>query len=508
MIWLRSCSITISFLLTTHLVAAQLPKENASADMSPMATMQHQVEQLSAAVAQEESALESSQKQIRELRNQVSELQTKLAAANGGATSPPAQSEDQEEFAALHAEVDRIREQADLEQSEIAVHEQAKVETESKFPLKLTGFILMSTFANTSGVDVAQSPAIATGGNGATTFSLRQTVLGLDARGPHVFGATSAADVRLDFFGSAGQSSYANGGGFARLRTAHAEIDWDHTRTFVEMDRPIVNPNAPTSLTAIAQPALAWSGNLWNWIPQAGAEHSFDLAGASRLKMQGAIADIPDPANPNSGNQGSSLNALPGTSLGENSRWPGSEARIAYAHGDQNSGFEVGAGGYFSPHSEFDINFDAWAATLDFRIPLSSKFEASGSFYRGAALGGLGGGALKDYVYGEKGQTYFFRPLDDVGGWSQLKARVSERLEFNAAYGLDNLFANQVRTYLPLNPNSYQNLARNSTFFINAIFSPTASTLFSFEVRRIDSSPALGQHSIADVFGIAAGYRF
>jgi len=507
MIWHRSCSFAIPLLLVANLVAAQPPKENATAEMSPMATIQHQVERLSAAVAQEESALESSQKQIRELRSQVSELQTELAAANGAAIAAPEQ-KGQEEMAALHVEVDKIREQADLEQSEIAVHEQAKVETESKFPLKLTGLILMSAFANSSGVDVAQSPAIATGGNGATTFSLRQTVLGLDARGPHIFGATSAADLRIDFFAGAGQSSYASGGGFARLRTAHGEIDWDHTRAFVEMDRPIVNPNAPTSLTAVAQPALAWSGNLWNWIPQAGAEHSFDLAGASRLKMQAAIADIPDPAIPNSEALGSGLTALPGTSLAESSRWPGSEARISYARGEQNSGFEVGAGGYFSPHSESEIHFDAWAATLDYRIPLSSRFEASGSFYRGAALGGLGGGALKDYVYGEKGDNYFFRPLDDVGGWSQLKARAGERLQFNAAYGLDNLFADQVRTYLPLNPNSYQNLARNSTFFTNAIFSPTASTLFSFEIRRIDSSPALGQHSIANVFGVAAGYRF
>ena len=409
----------------------------------------------------------------------------------------------QDEIASLHTEVDKLREQSDLEQSEIAIHEQAKVETQSKFPLKLTGLILMNTFANTSGVDSAQSPALATGGNGATGFSLRQTVLGLDARGPRVFGASSAADVRIDFFGGAGQSGYANGGGFARLRTAHAEMEWNHTRAFVEMDRPIVNPNAPTSLTAIAQPALAWSGNLWNWVPQAGAEHSFPLPGESRFKVQAAIADIPDPASPSS-----SPSSLPGTSLAENSRWPGEEARFAYARGDESDDLEFGVGGYFSPHSQQGINFDAWAATIDLRIPLSPRLVASGSFYRGAGLGGLGGGALKDYVYRSQREYDSFLPLDDVGGWTQLKARASQRLEFNAAYGIDNLFAGQLRPYLPINPTSYQNLARNSTVYTNAIFSPTAYTLFSFEFRRIDSSPALGRHSIADVFGVAAGYRF
>jgi hypothetical protein len=505
--WPISRLFAISLLLAARLAAAQQHKETSSAETGPMAAMQHQVEQLSTAVALEESAIESSQKQIQQLRNQVSELQTELAS-RGAAPTTPDQNAGQEQMASLRAEVDKLREQADLQQSEIAVHDQAKVETQSKFPLKLTGLILMNAFANTSGVDVAPSPALATGGSGATGLSLRQTILGFDARGPHVFGATSAADLRVDFFGGLGQSGYGGGGSFVRLRTAHVDVEWDHTRAFVEMDRPILNPNSPTSLTAIGQPALAWSGNLWNWLPQAGAEHSFALPGSSHFKMQAAIADVPDPAIPDSSNAGTGAAALPATSLAENSRWPGSEARIAYVRGDEASGPEVGVGGYFSPHSDAGIRFDAWAATFDYRIPLSSRFEASGNVYRGAGLGGLGAGAFKDYVYSALGEYPSYRPLDDVGGWTQLKARAGERLEFNAAYGLDNLFASQLRPYLPRNPNMYQNLARNSTVFTNVIFSPTAYTLFSFEFRRIDSSPALGQHAIASVYGVAAGYRF
>ena len=103
---------------------------------------------------------------------------------------------------------------------------------------------------------------------------------------------------------------------------------------------------------------------------------------------------------------------------------------------------------------------------------------------------------------------YTYRPLDDVGGWTQLKARANERLEFNVAYGLDNAFAHEIRP-LSLNASSaYQSLARNSTWFTNVIYSPTAYTLFSFEYRRIDSSYAIGPHSVADVYGVAGGYRF
>jgi hypothetical protein len=154
------------------------------------------------------------------------------------------------------------------------------------------------------------------------------------------------------------------------------------------------------------------------------------------------------------------------------------------------------------------FHFDAWAATLDYRVPLLAQLEASGSFYRGLGLGGLGAGNFKDIAYSEQAGEYIFRPLDDVGGWTQLKVRASGRLEVNAAYGLDNTFAGQLRPYVTYGSGVYQSLARNATFFANAIYSPTAYTLFSLEYRRIDSSPAIGLHSIADVFGVAAGYRF
>jgi hypothetical protein len=226
--------------------------------------------------------------------------------------------------------------------------------------------------------------------------------------------------------------------------------------------------------------------------------------GGSRFTIEGALADIPDPVAPGATSTTSSVG-----SLAEQSRWLASEARIGYSRGDRTTGIQLGAGGYFSPHSESnDFHFDAWAATVDYRVPLIAKLEASGSLYRGSALGGLGGGDFKDYLYKPEGTYYSTRPLDDVGGWTQLKARASERLEFNAAYGIDNAFAGEIRGYLNTGSSAYQNLARNSTVFGNVVFSPTAYTLFSVEYRRIDSSPAVGLHSVTDVYGVATGYRF
>jgi hypothetical protein len=464
--------------------------------------LQRQVEKLAELLDAEQSALKESQQRIEQLRKQVIDLQANITDSQSRTLVAPSQEETQETVSSLAVQVSGLREQQELQQSEIAIHEQTKIESASRFPVKITGLVLMNAFVNSSRVDAIQSPTVAGTGPGTAGFSLRQSVLGLDARGPHVFGATSAADVRVDFFGNPGQGSYASGGGTARFRTAHAELAWEAARAFVELDRPILNPNAPASLTAIAEPALAWSGNLWNWMSQAGAEYSFVPTSSSRIMVQGALADVSDPPSFPTG-----VTMPPSASLAEQSRRPGSEARLGFGHGDKTTGLQFGVGGYLSPHRQgSDFSFNAWAATLDYRVPISKYFELSGSAYRGSALGGLGGGAFKDYVWRFTDDSY--HALDDVGGWSQLKARAGESLEFNVAYGLDNAFARELRPFLTLGSGYYQNLARNSTFTSNVIYSPSAYTLFSVEYRRIDSSVAIGAPSTANVYGVATGLRF
>jgi len=91
----------------------------------------------------------------------------------------------------------------------------------------------------------------------------------------------------------------------------------------------------------------------------------------------------------------------------------------------------------------------------------------------------------------------------------QLKQKTSERLQFNAALGLDQVFAHQLRRYYTNTPASvYQNLARNRTFTGNVIYSPSAYLLFSFEYRCLDSAPVKGQLWGSNVFGFAAAYTF
>ena len=462
------------------------------------------VQQLTDAMSETQRELEKSQNELAQLRTQLASLRQQIADFHSveTAASPAAE---------LSAAVEQIREQQSIEEAQIATHEQAKVETESKYPLKLSGLVLLSGFVNTTQVDDPVAPTLVLSGPGSTGISLRQTVLGFDARGPRVFGARTHADLRADFFGAGSGTgeAYPYAGGLMRLRTAHATLDWDHTQVFFSLDRPIVAPNTPASLTAVAVPALGWSGNLWAWNSQAGLTQDLPLRGSGRFRMQGAVIDAMNPPQIYASGLVTPPNVTRPTTS-EMSRWPGAEGRLAILNGAQDSGIQVGVGGLFVPHrTAGGARFDSWAGTADYRVPLPGRAEFSGSAYWGQALGGLGGGAYKDYVFSfSPAGGYSFRALDAMGGWAQLKERVSERLEFSAAFGTDQVPASQLRPYAGDPAEYYLNQARNRTYTANVIYRPSDYLMFSMEYRHIQSSPVIEYTATGDVIGIATGYRF
>jgi hypothetical protein len=162
---------------------------------------------------------------------------------------------------------------------------------------------------------------------------------------------------------------------------------------------------------------------------------------------------------------------------------------------------EWGAGGYYSRQAySSDRHLDAWAGSADWSMVLASPLEISGMFYRGRAIGGLGGGAFKDYApydnYSE------LRGLDDEGGWGQVKWRFSQTVEANAAAGelRDSDYATE--------QDPYQSLARNLTAYGNLVYRPRTYLLFSAEYRQIRSWPIAGSANVNHIFGLATGYLF
>ena len=505
----RALPITVLLVgLSSNYVGAQATSQE---------DLTQQVQRLTEAMARTQAQVQESQRQLEEMRKQLDELKRQIA--QGASPQPPSSSEaakDSHPAPKTAAAIEEIRERQALQEAQIAVHDQTKVESESRYPVKVTGLVLLNGFVNTSAVDQPATPTLAVPGAGSTGASVRQTIIGLDAQGPHLFGASSYANVRVDFSGRPGATGFMAGysGYFGansmllRLRTARAALQWSRTEAFFLLNRPIFSPDMPDSLTAVAEPPLAWSGNLWTWNPQLGVTQDFVSSGSRGLRLEAALMDVGDaPLSP-------IVNVPAGTvppSGAEQSRWPGVEARVALL--GQGRDFErnhFGVGGYFAPHRSLGRRFDSWAGTLDAKVLLPARLQFAGSFYRGLALGGLGGGAFKDFAYRFDKDTggYYFRPLDDMGGWAQLKEKLNERLEFNAAFGADNVFASELRPYFNPNSSTAQNLARNRTYTGNIIFSPSAYLLFSLEYRHLESSPVIGPSAVSNIVGLAAGYKF
>ena len=520
-----SCARWISVPLL--LVSLGIAAHSSHAQEANQQDLSQKIQQLSDAIANTQVQVDRSQRQLEEMRKQLVELQHQIAQQGGAVAAapvpsnqPPADSSSSigtpEELATA---VRDIREHQAVLESQIATHEQTKVESESRYPVKITGMLLLNGFVNSGAVDMAATPTVATSGSGSLGASVRQTVLGIDARGPHLFGASSFADLRVDFASipslntsnTSYLSNYNSSSTLLRLRTVHAGLQWDRTQAFFSLDHPIVSPETPTSLTAVAEPALAWSGNLWTWNPQAGVTTNLGRAGSRNVQFQTALIDAGDaPLSPEVLPSGAS-NTVPASGAEQSFR-PGVEARVALVGSDRGDArSHIGFGGYFAPHtSTLGRNFDSWAGTLDTRLLLFAGLQLSGSFYRGLGLGGLGGGAYKDFAYRPNPNTggYYFRALDDVGGWAQLKEKLSERLEFNGAYGMDNAFAGEMKHYIVAGGTMYQNLTINRTFTGNVIYAPSAYLLFSLEYRYLNSQPIVGTPAHSNIIGLGAGYKF
>jgi hypothetical protein len=378
------------------------------------------------------------------------------------------------------------------------------VESFSKYPLRVSGLVLFSSFLNNGAVDNIDLPIVAlprsgtTHGSFAATF--RQTVLGLEGRGPSFGGARTAGDLHVDFFGGSYYGGYSTAAGSLRLRTSHVRLDWPNHSLIGAYDSPLVAPLKPTSYIGIGEPPLSWSGNLWVWSPQLQSVNQRRL-GSGDLHYDFGLIDPPGASS-----AGSTGGRQPDAS--ESSRQPGYESRIGYSLPLGDRAFTFGGGGFYSRQTySRNRHVDAWAGTADWHLPLTQWLELSGALYRGRAISGLGGGVFKDYV--QNPDTYAVRGLDAEGGWSQLKWRISRTLEGNFMLGEDAGFSSELSYNSdPDTPTAYTALARNRTVIGNFTYHPRSYFYVTAEYRNIDSWPVTGHVSIAQSLGLATGYSF
>jgi hypothetical protein len=489
--------------------SAQVVDNQSSPDKQQVVAIETRLNQLTETLSQTEKMLEQSRAEIQALRSQLDVLRAQTgAAASPGGAAPPSQNAG----SGHSQDLDAIREQQDAMQAEIKQHEQTKVETFSKYPLRLSGLILFNAFSNAGVVDNAQLPTIALArfpgeSHGSSGATLRQTLLTLDATGPRIAGARSSAEVSVDFFGGGSTNSYgySASGGLLRMRQTWASLDWYKTTAQVGYTVPLISPLSPTSYATVAVPSLTGSGNLWTWSPQLQVEQRIPINEKRTIGLQAGLIDPPV-----AGYMSDQLD-----SPVEASRHPGYEGRIFYRADGSWQGvarpFAIGVSGY-SAHQLYNsaTQIHSFAVTADWQFPIFKWFGLSGEAYRGRSLGGFGGGAYKDIFTGSDAITGLTRTtgVATAGGWSQLKFIVSSTLQANAAFGVDDAFTSNFDGFILSATSTTPPNARNSSILGNLIYRPKSYLILSPEYRRIQTWPYNGSSNLANIFTITAGFEF
>jgi len=454
---------------------------------------------LRAELQQTRSQLDDSLHQIDELRKSVEALRRQMQAGQpaSAAVVPPAAkptaAEADKDIGFLAAKVEELH--------------QDKVESGSKYPVKLSGLVLFNSYRDNGDVDLADVPSLAfpaPPGTGSAGASLRQTLLEIQSTGPKLLHAQSSADLSVDFAGGSPTTPYGATAGIIRLRTANLHLDWQNTSLTIGQDAPPMSPLSPTSYATMLEPALAWSGNLWVWTPQITAERRFALNDSSTLVLQGGLLDPLTEEEPDFQEN------EPGA--GEITRAPGVAGRIALDRWSAaHHAFAIGFGSYRARQSYTPFpEIGSWTVNADWKARLGNLFELSGEWYRGQAAGGLGGGIWTSVVYPEPTGTHTaIQALRSTGGWAQLKFSPNLRYEFNAAAGQDENFGADLRAFSnPFTVNGYPALKKNLTGFGNFIFKPNSVLLFALEYRHIVTTPAVGASARGSQVNLAVGAKF
>src|SRR6201988_1804268 len=145
-----------------------------------------QIQDLTNAVTRTQAELQATQRELVDMRMQLAALKQQIEVSGSGpvgaaplsasGSSDPASSVAPQSGSASAetSAIQDLRERQALQESQIATLDQSKVESESKYPVKLTGLILMNGFVNTGAVEMPATPTVALPGPGTTGATVRQ----------------------------------------------------------------------------------------------------------------------------------------------------------------------------------------------------------------------------------------------------------------------------------------------------------------------------------------------
>jgi hypothetical protein len=389
-----------------------------------------------------------------------------------------------EEILALRSELARTREQsgnpptdavnagaaqpADLtERMEVQEHRleeqaQTKVESAQHFPVRITGMALFNAFLNSHPNDSLVVPVLAPTAHTALTggATLRQTILGLDFRGPEIFGGGKIHGfVNMDFFGGSGEPYDS----LVRLRTAGLEVNWANTTVMFGQDKPLISPREPNSLAQVGLSPLTGAGNLWLWQPQARVEQRFHLDAQTTFRAQAGVFATREEYG----------YVPPAYASSFESVRPAVQGRFSLAHSlDDERRVEIGLGFDVSSSRVTGASVPSRVFAIDGFANPWRKLEFSGAYFRGSNLTNVGG-AGQGFTIVKYGDVI---PVHADGGWAQMSLLATPRLTFNFFGGEQD---NRDRDL------QYSGIGRNRSYAGNLMFRLAPNVILSLETGQV-----------------------
>ncbi len=182
-----ACSTTPALLGQSN---PQAPGEvsSSSAVDSSQGQLEQKIAGIALALATTRQQLDQSQRQIQQLQEELAQVRTQLGTSTPipekTATTPEPQ---------VERSLD-LQERVETLEAQVKLHDETKLESSSKYPIRISGLLLFNSFINRGTVDNIDLPSIATSptigsSSGSAGAGLRQTILGIEGFGPRIAGA-------------------------------------------------------------------------------------------------------------------------------------------------------------------------------------------------------------------------------------------------------------------------------------------------------------------------------
>ena len=356
--------------------------------------------------------------EVADLRQQLQTLAAEMRALRGAAAS--ASRADAAAGSALASSSRLAPQEApaqlppEMLQAQVQELAQVKVESASRFPVRLSGTIVSNTVVNSGDANWLESPnLVGTASGGSMTSTMRQSRVGLDVHSIAVGGWEAKGTLIVDFMG--GTPGFVTGTvmGLPRLLYAFGRLERGGTAVQAGQDHAMLAPRDPTSLAAFAFPQFFRTGNLYLRAPQVRVEQRL---GGFTAKA-GIIAPI-------AGDASGDYVFAPTAGQGERSERPAYEGHLGYGRGaaDDRAEVQVGVSGHAGWLKQAGALQRTTAGAVDFNARVG-RLGLAGEVFAAQDLDAFGTGVAQ--------------PGRAEGGWVEARFAALRRVSVNGGAAID-----------------------------------------------------------------------